>query len=754
MKLPLSWLQDYVKFKETPEQLAELLTMSGTEVTNIEKAGAQIDDKVVVAEVLAINKHPNADKLQLVKVRVSSQKQYEVVCGAYNFKVGDKVPFAPGGAQLATGLKLKKAVIRGVESNGMLCAEDELGLGDNHTGIVILDKSAQLGTKANKALGVAEVVFDLEITPNRPDCLSIIGLARETAVVTNNKLRITNYNLNESEEKIEDLLSVKVADKDLCPLYSARVIRGIKIKQSPEWLKKRLLASGVRPINNIVDATNYIMLETGQPLHAFDRKRIKEIVVRKAKRGEKIKTLDGQNRLLDNSMCLITDGQKPIAIGGVMGGANSEVGFKTKDIILESAFFDPAAIRKTSKKLNLRSESSWRFEKGVDNQKTVDNLDRAAALIAKLSGGQILKDLGLVDNTSQKKVVINLNPQNVEKLLGITVTKARIKNILINLGFVVSGAKSLKVTVPSWRLSDVSLEADLIEEVGRIVDYNQMTPTYIKGEMKPPAPNQQLQLLEKVRDVLMIAGMIEIYSYSFYGDPLDKSAHVEIANPLSEGQKYMRTSFQEVMGMMAHNLNYYDQLKVFEIGKLFFKKGKGQVEEKTMVFGLVASKKSDNAYFTAKGILNFLTRRLGIKDYQPALVELRQANFSEIAKYKVPDNTALFLLDAAKLFKLISSKRYQPFSAYPSVERDIAFWIDKKYSYQEIDKSLTRVDPLLVEIECFDQFADQQNKKRHSLALRFTFQSGKRTLKSEEVDKILDKIIKKLQTKFQIELRS
>ncbi len=754
MKLPLSWLKDYVKFKETPAELEELLTLSGTEVTSISKAGGQIDDKVVVAEVMEINKHPNADKLQLVKVKTSATEQHEVVCGAFNFKVGEKVPLAQERAKLSTGIKLKKAVIRGIESNGMLCAEDELGLGDNHSGILILDKAASLGTKVNKVLGGAEEVFNLDITPNRPDCLSVIGLAREASAVTKNKLRITDYKLQESEENIEDYLSVKVIDKDLCPLYSARIIRGIKVKESPDWLKKRLIACGVRPINNIVDTTNYIMLETGQPLHAFGRKRIKEIVVRRAKRTEKLKTLDGQTRQLENIMCLITDGQKPIAIGGVMGGANSEVDTKTKDVILESAYFDPLSTRKTSQKLNLRSESSLRFEKGVDYRMTLDNLDRAAALMARLSGGTILKSRVVVDNTKKKKVVINLDPKRVVELLGVEVPKAIIKDILTRLGFNVAGAKKLRVTVPSWRLNDISQEADLIEEVGRILDYNQMTPTNLKGELKAPAVNEQLEFREKVRDVLVIAKMIEVYSYSWYGHPLDKAPQIEIANPLSEEQKYMRTSFQEVLGMMAHNLKYYDELKLFEIGKLYGKKGKDKIEEKNMIFGLVSSKKTDNSYFTAKGILKFLAKRLDIKDYKLALEELRLVNAKEIAAYKVPQNTAMFLLDAAKLMKLTGSKKYQPFSAYPEVERDIAFWVDKTYSYQEIQQSIAKIDPLLNKVECFDVFEDKQNRKRHSLALRFTWQSDKRTLKSEEVDKILEKIIKKLQDKFQIELRS
>jgi len=754
MKLPSSWLKEFVDVRETPAQLAELLTFSGTEVTGIMKAGGNIDDKVVVAEVVTIAKHPNADKLQLVTVKTSANQTQNVVCGAFNFKVGDKVPLAQAEAVLASGDKLAKAVICGIESNGMLCAEDELGLGDDHSGIVILDKAAKLGAKVSSVLGSGETVLDLDLTPNRPDCLSIIGLAREVAAVTRNKLAETRYKLKESSEKIKDHLAVKVIDKDLCPLYSARIIKGITIKESPDWLKSRLLASGVRPINNIVDATNYIMLLTGQPLHAFDAQGIKEIVVRKAKSGEAIKTLDAQQHKLDSSMLLITDSKQPIAIAGVMGGFTSEIKEGTKDIILESAYFDPLSVRKTSQQLNLRSESSFRFEKGIDYQKTLANLDKASSLLAELSGGQVVAGQAVADNTKPKPVVIDLDPQQVSKLLGVEVKPVQIKDILTRLQFKVSGDKKLKIEVPSFRQQDVKLPADLIEEVGRILDYNKMPKTTLIGQLQPPPANEQLQFIEQVRDILSLAKMIEVYSYSFYGKPLAKQPHLEIANPLSEDQKYLRTSFQQVLPMMAHNLNYYDQLNLFEIGNLYFPQGKGGVKEANMIFGLVASKANDNSYLLAKGILEFLGKKVGVKDVKSALIELRPVNAKEIATYKVPVNSALFVLDTAKLRSLVKPKQYQPFSAYPSVERDLAFWVDKEYSYQEIKVSLKNIDPLLIVITCFDVFADKQNTKRHSLAMRFTWQSEERTLKSEEVDVTLAKIVKELKNKFQIELRS
>ena len=751
MKLPLSWLKDYLKYKETPEQLAQLLTMSGTEVTSIDKAGGQIDDQVVVAEVVDINKHPNADKLQLVTVKTDKGQQ-KVVCGAFNFKVGDKVPLAQAGAVLANGITLKKATIRGVESNGMLCAEDELGLGDDHNGILILDKAVKLGTRVNQVLGGQEIVFDIDLTPNRPDCLSIIGLAREAAAVTDNKIQIKEYKLKEAAEKIK--LSVKVIDKAACPLYSARVIKGISIKESPVWLQERLLASGVRPINNIVDVTNYIMLETGQPLHAFDAHGIQEIVVRKAKAGEKLKTLDEQDRKLDSSMLLITDGQKPIALAGVMGGFDSEIKEGTKDIILESACFDPQSVRKTSQQLNLRSESSLRFEKGIDGSQTLANLDRAAALLQEVGGGQVQKGQAVAGSAKSKEVTVDLDPDHVSKLLGIAVPKATIVDYLARFGFKVSGSNKLKVNVPSWRQADISMEADLIEEVGRLYDYNKMKPTNLLGELSPPQPNERLEFIEKVRDILAIAGMIETYSYSFYGRALNNQPHLEIANPLSEEQKLMRTSFQEVIPMMTHNLNYYDELKMFEIGNLYFPQGKNGYKENPMIYGLVSTKKNDNAFFQAKGLVTFLTRHLNVKDYSSALVEMRMINNKEIAAYKASANTAFFLLDLEKLRELRKPKQYKEFSAFPEVIRDIAFWIDKKHSYSKIKKCLANIDPLLIKIECFDVFADKKDPQRHSLALRFTWQSPKKTLKSEETDKILDKIIKKLEQNFQIELRS
>jgi len=756
MKLPLSWLKEFIEIKKTPAQLAELLTLSGTEVTAAEKAGEGIDDQVIVAEVKAINKHPNADKLQLVTVKTGDRTQ-EVVCGAFNFKVGDKVPLALAGAKLANGLQLEKAVIRGVESNGMLCAEDELGLGEDHSGILILDKKAKIGAKVSQVLAGGETVLDLDITPNRPDCLSIIGLAREAAAVTNQELRIKNLELKEVQENIKDCLTVKVEDKKLCPLYTARVIKGVAIKESPAWLKQRLIACGVRPINNIVDVTNYIMLETGQPLHAFDASGIEQIVVRSAKKGEKLKTLDKKLRELDPKMLLITDGQEPLAVAGVMGGLASEIKEKTQDIILESAHFDPYSIRKTSQKLNLRSESSFRFEKGVDYQKTEENLDRAAALITAISGGWALKGTAKAGQAKKAKKVIDFDPKQATRLLGVEVKPKQAKEILQSLGFVVTGSAKFKVEVPSWRQQDVDLGADLIEEVGRLLDYNKMPPTFLKGELEPPRENSLLVFQEKVRDILVIAGMIEVYSYSFYGQPLNDNQHLEIANPLSKEQKYLRTSFQEVLPMMAHNLNFYDQLKLFEIGNLYLIKDKGKHQEKNCIFGLLADKEETNSsYFLAKGMLRFLARRLNIKnaDYDPALLELRMVNAKERGSFKVPANTAMFLLDTEKLRRLVEPKIYQPFSPYPEVQRDIAFWVNKEHTYKEIEKAIANLDPLLQKIDCFDVFPDKQNKKHHSLALRLTWQSDKRTLKSEEVEKTLEKIIATLQNKFKIKLRS
>ena len=494
MKLSLNWLKQYVKFKQTPEKLAEILTLAGIEVERIEKLGRGLEN-VVVGQIKTIVGHSGANNLVVCKVNVGKSRNLNIVCGAKNIKLMDKVPVALVGAVLPNGVKIEARKIRGINSEGMLCAEDELGLGDDHAGILILDSNLRIGQNFGKAIGLNDIVFDLSLPPNRADWYSVLGIARELAALTKQKLDVKRYATKESKERsIKKHLSVKIQDYDLCPKYVAKVVKNVKIKESPAWLKSRLLAYGVKPINNVVDISNYVMIEMGQPLHIFDYHKVggKKIIVRRAKKGEKIKTLDNQERNLDSQILVIADNKNPIAVAGVMGGFDSEVTKKTKDIIIESAIFKPLSIRKTRQKLGLVTEASTRFEKGIWSDLPASAAERAAAMISQLADGEVIKDRIIKAKKEYKPQMIKVSLDYVNKLIGIEFGLNQAKRILESLKFKVEVSKDqiLNVTVPSWR-QDVKIPAEVAEEVGRLYGWNKLKPTAIYSELKPPKINEE-----------------------------------------------------------------------------------------------------------------------------------------------------------------------------------------------------------------------------------------------------------------------
>ncbi|MFH1225771.1 MAG: phenylalanine--tRNA ligase subunit beta [bacterium] len=749
MRLPLLWLKDYIKIKIFPEKLAELLTFSGTEVEAIERTSGL--DKVMVGEILAIKPHPNADKLQIAMVDVGNQ-ELAIVCGAPNIKVGQKVPTALVGAVLPNGLEIKKTAIRGVKSSGMLCAEDELGLGKDHGGIMILDQKAKPGDKLAEWVSSGEPILDLSITPNRGDCLAILGLAREISALTGEKVKWPIIDFPKIvKEKIN--CPVKVNDKDLCPKYVVRVIKNVKIKESPGWLKDRLLAVGLRPINNVVDVTNFVMMEMGQPLHAFDADKVKKIVVRKAKAGERIKMIDNEERELTESMLVITDGYEPIAIAGVMGGAESEVADKTSNILLESAQFNPISIRKTSQQLGLRSEASLRFEKGIDWLITERASDRAAGLIAELGDGIVVEEQIVVVGKKFKPAAVKLPLSYLNNLLGAELAKNEVMEKLISLGFEIKDyGRNLLVTVPAWR-PDVKIPADLVEEIGRLFDYNRLPPSYLIAELKPMALSQEKQAIRTIQDILAGAGFTETINYSFYGHPPAGGAecggpenHLELANPINPDQRYLRLDLEpRIRENIEKNIREFDPIKFFEIGHTYQPNppagGDLPIEKKMLAVAWAGKKlKPESAINYLKGIARLIFQELNI--------DAEKIDISPVFN----DNYGLLRLDIGELVNLAEPiKVYQPIPKFPAIIRDIAIEVEDRVLYGQIKKIVDKLDDLIARVEYLSTYSLANSKK--SLAFRVIYQSAERTLKSEEADKIQEKIIKALNKKFQAKLR-
>jgi len=654
MYLSLDWLKDFVRIPRsiTPEELGLRLTMHTVEIDSIEK---QVDKfkNIVVGKILTLKKHPNASRLQLVWVDAGSEK-FEIVCGAPNLKEGQLVPLAKVGAVLPNGLEIKESEIRGVKSVGMLCAEDELGLGDDHSGILILDNKAKIGQNLAEHYKLKDVIFEVDnksIT-HRPDLWSHYGMAREIAAFLKEKFRKYKPNKKVLTRSTNDIkLKMKVESYRQCPRYMAIGLTGIKIEASPKWMQERLIACGMRPINNIVDVTNYVMLELGQPLHAFDRTLVDEIIVRQAKADEVIETLDGEKRNLDNETLVIADSKKAIAIAGIMGGANSEINNKTDSMIIESANFNFVSIRKTSQKLGLRSDASMRFEKALDPNLCELALVRAVELIKKLCPKTKVAS-NLVDLTArlaksmqsgEEKFKLNqgpieLNLSWLNKLVGEIIEARQVIRILTSLGFeLVEKKDKLSVIVPTWRATrDISIPEDLVEEVARIYGYSNLTPAMPKIAMKAAVVNQERVLERKIKDILAKgAALTEIYNYSFVGEEqlkkisIDFSSHIRLANPITAQQTMLRQNLAaNLIENVKVNQARYSQVGLFEIGSIYLN-NPGEInkdnksreslpyQEKRIGIILAAQpsspgKKREDVFVRTKGLIEYLLNALNL----------------------------------------------------------------------------------------------------------------------------------------------
>jgi phenylalanyl-tRNA synthetase beta chain len=804
MKVSLNWLKDYVDIKLAPQELGERLTMAGLEVRGIQTIGGGWDN-VVIGEVIALNPHPNADRLKLATVDLGTE-QVTTVCGAPNVGLGQKVTFARIGARLIdphTGeaIILKPAEIRGVVSEGMVCSEKELGISDSHEGILVLSPQAPTGKPLSAYLG--DVVLDLDVTPNRPDCLSVTGVAREIAALTDEPLRLPPNQYEELGDSTESLASVDVVDSDLCPRYCASLITGIKIDSSPSWLQQRLNSYGMHSINNVVDVTNYVMLAYGQPLHAFDYHKIKgrRIIVRRAKRSETITTLDGSKRTLNPDILVITDKEEAIAVAGIMGGLDSEVTIKTEAILLESANFNQAAIRRGCSHLQVQSEASIRFDKGLNTELPLVPLKQATKLLLELAGGRATK--GIIDvypGKSESKTVL-LSAREVKRLSGLKVDINGILKVLKSLGFECQEGYSgsqISVSVPYWR-SDVKCSADLVEEVTRIIGYERIPITRLSSPLpqqksKSSIPVWQSNLREKLRNILTGFGFQEILTYSLVSlEKLQKISPksklevpaLKVANPMTREQEYLRTSLRSgLLATLAHNQKFEQTgIRLYEIGKVFLPRGKDLPEEKEMLCTVLSGPTTELSwqtknelldFFDAKGIVEGIVKQLGLKahfdigddeilfpgrgadiivnDDKIGIVGEVHPNIAQA--FELSNTVYLIEIDLVKLSSMITwTKEYQSIPRFPSVTRDIALVVDEKIIYQTV-KNIIRGFPLATKVTLFDLYRGEQiGEGKKSFAIRIIYRSPERTLTDEEVDQTQKQMLARLHQELGATLR-
>lgn len=798
MNVSINWLKKYIDFDLSPETLAGRLLMLGVETESIKQLGEGLDG-VVVSRINAVRNHPNANKLILCDVDVGQNVDLQIVCGAPNAREGLVAPAALVGTQLATGLRIKAAKIRGEESRGMLCSETELGIGDDTSGLMELSDDSPIGVPLAEALGLDDAVLELEITPNRPDCLSMIGIAREIGAETGNPVKLPSIQVKEGTADIRELTSVVIDAPELCPRYAARVIRGVRVAPSPKWLQRKLESVGVGTINNVVDITNFVLMECGHPLHAFDYHKLAEnrIVVRRAAPDETLTTIDGTERKLAPDMLVIADAEKPVALAGVMGGFDSEISDQTVDVLLESAYFHPPSIRKTSKALGMHTEASHRFERGADPEGVIPAIDRAAQLIAEIAGGE--NAVGIVDVYPGKRGPdqVKLRPERANFVLGTQIASDEMIEILTRLGFEVSPA--FEVTVPTFR-PDVSREIDLIEEIARVHGYDNIPTTMPTGDI-PTAPlTAKSELRERVRNYLVASGMMEAINYSFYDaqsldrirlETSDQAREVlKIRNPLSEDMSIMRTTLiPSLLENAQRNRNYrVENIQLFEMSKVFMPSGDSELpNEPERVSGVIAGNVGAGVhgdpyraadFFDIKGVVEGLLNVCGISDYaiaitqHPVLHPGRNASvavngeslgiFGEVhpevlESYDLGYKAYLFELDFEVLADAADmTRRVEPISIYPSVNRDIAIVLDAEIPANRPVELIRIVGGALVKsVRLFDLYiGDQVPDGKKSLAYAIEYSSPTETLTDEQVDQVHEGIVKRLSSELGGELRS
>lgn len=805
MKVSLKWLGEYVDVPADTQEFCDRLDLTGTGVEGLEQTGAQYD-KVVVGQIREKKAHPDSDHMWVCQVDVGAANcengapaPLQIVCGAQNFQEGDKVPVALVGAEFGD-FKIKKSKLRGVTSYGMNCSERELGLGSSHEGLMILPADAPVGMPIADYLKLSDKVIDLEITPNRPDCLSVEGLAREVGAMYRTDVRYPQIGLDEQGAPTAEAVDVTIADEGRCPRYTARVIRGVKVGPSPDWMVERLAGCGARSINNVVDVTNYILFLLGQPLHAFDYAKVASadgrahIVVRAAEEGERLTTLDGQERTLTSDMTVIATPERAVALAGVMGGLETEVTDQTVDILLETATFDPAHTSRTSRNLGLISESSMRYERTVDAGRITRTADFAAALMAQVCGGTVSRGLVDVWPVVPEPHHLTLRVARLQAMMGADIPRADVVDILERLGCEVAddGGAALQVIAPTWR-PDLEREIDLYEEVLRLYGMDKIPATLPAGRDRVPVKTPTQRLIEKLNRVLPACGLNETMTYSFaepgelerlrmseegLGEP------VELINPINAEQSQMRRSIiPGLLRSVAYNQSHgVDDIQLYEVGRVFFgHAGKSLPREAQRLAGVLAGQMGPKAwnadpapfdFFDGKGVLETIARELALPRVRFRVLEgaaaghLQPGRAAEmlaggtvigwvgelhplaVAAYEAKGPVVAFELDIDALVKSARPARdFVDIPEFPPVMVDVAFIVDKDVTHEQLVQRMGSAGgKLLAGIRLFDVYEDEKRlgAGKKSMAYALEYRAADRTLTGDEVERAHTKLVKKV----------
>ncbi|SET43906.1 phenylalanyl-tRNA synthetase beta subunit [Oceanobacillus limi] len=796
MLVSLNWLKNYVDIDGiSPEVLAEKITKTGIEVDGIEYI-AEKSSNVVVGYVESCEKHPNADKLNLCQVDVGDEENLQIICGAPNVAQGQKVAVAKPGAVLPGNFKIKKVKLRGVESNGMICSLQELGIDEKYVpkdvaeGIFVFPNDVIVGESVEPLLNLNDAVLEFDLTPNRADCLSMLGVAYEVAAILNQPVKLPDESLETSEDSVRNHVEVEVEDPELNPYYGAFLIKNIEVKPAPLWMRNYLMAAGIRPINNVVDITNYVLLEYGQPLHAFDYDRLNsnKIVVRQAKNGEKIITLDEVERSLTEENLVITNGQDPIALAGVMGGANSEVTDQTTNVLLEAAFFNPSSIRRTVKQTGLRSEASTRYEKGIDPNRVKRAGIRAAQLLHQYAGGSVLDEVVEFDALDRDEKVVSMDADEINKRLGTEITNEEMGKILNRLGFNFDQNKSdFTIYVPTRR-GDITIFEDMLEEVARIYGYDNLPFTLPQGTSQAGGLSDEQRLKREVKGFLQGTGLMETTTYSLTNEKLIRTLvspevkemepqPVELAMPMSEDHKYLRLSIlPELLQSVAYNrARNQSDVAYYEIGSVFLTKEKElttQPNEQLRLAGALTGKWLEHPwqqevkpvdFYVIKGIVEGLFDQLQMPvDFDQAIIpDMHPGRCATISmdgevigflgqlhptleKEMSLKETYVFDINMEAVIGAYSNvPNYSQIPKYPSISRDVAFIMDDNVKAGDVKEIIESTGtPLVKQVQIFDLYkGDNLPEGKKSVAYNLLYQDPEKTLKDDEVEESFQKII-------------
>lgn len=810
MQVSIKWLKDYIDFTETPEQLADKLTMAGIPVENVVDPGEGLE-KVVTGRIEKLEPHQNSDHLQICTMNVGLAENIIIVTGAQNVAEGQVVPVAMVGAHLPNGMKISKGKLRGVASNGMLCSAQELKLDleklpeEQKTGIFILPSDTPVGIPAKDVLGLNDVVLEFELTANRADCFSVFGLVREIAAITGNKPHFPEIKVNEDDNtKLNDIFSVEIADPDLCSRFSTRMLKNVKIGPSPEWMQQRLEGAGIRSINNVVDVTNFVMIELGHPMHAYDYDKItgKKLIARRAIEGEELHTLDDTSRKAKGEMLVIVDSEKAAGLAGIMGGFETEITDTTTTVVLESADFYGPCIRRTARACGLSSEASGRFERGVDSETTIKALDRAAQLLQEMGACTVCEGIVDVYPNPKQANYVTFTPEQINNHLGTNIAKDIMLNIITSVGFDVTKDENDEITVkvPSWR-NDVTCMADISEEIARLHGFDKIKSTLPNGVSMQGTQSAKQTFIDKVKASLSSQGLYETISFALTNEetfnklnipqdsPLRKA--VPIMNPLSDEYPLVRTTLlSSIFDNLARNLaRKNDDVALFEVGSVFFPKALPVTElpdEVVKIAGAITGRRNAQGwnqtndmvdFYDAKGIIEELFANLRVTRYtveagthyamhpgktalfkkgRDVIATVGEVHPAVLSAYGITKPVYIFELDATTVMKYMAKDlKYKALPKYPATSRDLAMLVDVDVNAADIEKAMTKAaGQNLTQITLFDVYTGKQVEEgKKSLAFSLTFQSNDKTLTDAEIDPAIEKIVAKLQKDFNANLR-